>query len=64
MATAGLQQTRQDADECGFASTVGAEQTEKFALLNVKAHAVEGLESAASASEGFIDGLKGNGCHK
>jgi hypothetical protein len=64
MTTAGLQQTRQDADKCGFSRAVGAKEAKKLALLNLKAHAVEGLESAASASEGFVDGLKGNGCHK
>jgi hypothetical protein len=64
MAAAGLQQTRQDADKGGFTCAVGPQEAEKLALLNVKAHAIEGLESAASASEGFIDGLKGNGCHK
>ena len=40
--TAGLSQTGEDADQAGLAGTVGAQQTEKFALGNVETDAIEG----------------------
>jgi hypothetical protein len=64
MTTGGLQQARQDAISGGFARAVGAEQAEKFALLNIKADVIQGLERATRTVKAFTDGLKGNGCHR
>ena len=61
-AACGARQTRQNADERGFAGAVGPQQTEKLALLDVKAHVIQrpnhraGLISRGRV--GFGDGLK------
>ena len=66
--TAGTRQAGQNADKRGFTGTVGTEQAEKFALLNVKADVVQRLEAGAGlvARSGidFGDGLKGYGWHE
>ena len=50
-----LGQTRQDADEGGFARPVGAQEAKKFTLLNVKTHPLQGLQRATGGDKGFAD---------
>ena len=57
----GAAQTRQGADEGGFSSAVGAEQTEEFALLHIKADLVERFERGCARLFGWVnlgDGLE------
>ena len=44
----GARQAGQDADQGGLAGAIGSEQAEELALLDVEAHAVQGLERAAA----------------
>ena len=58
LAFAGFGQTGQDADEGGFARTVGAQEAKKLALLNVKTHPLQGLKGAPRGDIGFADLLE------
>jgi hypothetical protein len=51
----GAAQTRQGADEGGFSSPVGAQQTEEFALLHIKADLVERFERGCARLFGWVD---------
>ena len=63
----GLAQARQNADEGGFTRAIGAKQTKKLTLSNVKAHLIECCERLAARIFGrvsFGDGLKRDGGHE
>ncbi len=40
----GARESREDADQCGFAGTVGSQQAEEFARFDAQVHAFERLQ--------------------
>ena len=62
-ARGGAGQTRQDADQGGFAGTVGSEQAKKLAFLDLQADAVEGLQGTARGLKCFGYGFERDGGH-
>ena len=59
----GTGQTRQDADQGGFAGTVGSEQAKELAFLDLQAHPVKGLQGTARGLKCFGYGVERNGGH-